>query len=108
MSIVKDILREEKNRLVILKDQIEKQISSLPKGSLSRKKRSSGWFYYLAYRDSEKIIFKYIGKENSPKVIALVDAIKKRRKLEKRLIEIKSNLRDIKRGLGERKQRPVL
>ena len=82
MSIVKDILREEKNRLVILKDQIEKQISSLPKGSLSRKKRSSGWFYYLAYRDGKKIVFKYVGKENSPQVIAFEEAIQKRRKLE--------------------------
>ncbi|MBC8415420.1 MAG: hypothetical protein H8E11_03220 [Candidatus Cloacimonetes bacterium] len=95
MSIVKDILREEKNRLVILKEQVEKQISSLPKGSLSRKKRSSGWFYYLAYRESEKIIFKYIGKENSPQVKAFVDAINNRKKLEKRLREIKKNLKEI-------------
>ncbi|MCK4695670.1 MAG: hypothetical protein KAT74_07895 [Candidatus Cloacimonetes bacterium] len=102
MSIVKDILKDEKERLIILKNQIEEQIVSLPKGSLSKKKRSNKWYFYLAYRDGKKIIFKYVGKENSSKVISLDKAICKRRKLEKRLRDIKKDLKDIKRGLGEK------
>ncbi|KQC10516.1 MAG: hypothetical protein APR54_11920 [Candidatus Cloacimonas sp. SDB] len=102
MSIVKNILRDEKNRLVLLKDQIEEQILSLPKGSLSRKKRSNRFYCYLAYRKGDKVIFKYLGKDNSPEIASLEKDIKKRRKLEKRLREIKADLKDIKRGLGER------
>ena len=102
MSIVKDILKDEKDRLVLLKGQIEKQILSLPKGSLSRKKRSNRFFYYLAYRKGDRVIFKYVGKENSPEIKSLEEDIKKRRKLEKRLRELKADLKDIKRGLGER------
>jgi len=102
MSIVKDILRDERNRLVLLKDQIEEQILSLPKGSLSRKKRSNRFYYYLAYRKGDKVIFKYVGKGNSPEIESLEKDIKKRRKLEKRLREIKADLKEIKRGLGER------
>jgi hypothetical protein len=102
MSIVKDILRDERNRLVLLKDQIEEQILSLPKGSLSRKKRNNRFYYYLAYRKGDKVIFKYVGKDNSPEIASLEQDIKKRRKLEKRLREIKADLKDIKRGLGER------
>ena len=102
MSIIKDILNDEKNRLINLRKQLIEEIAKLPKGSISKKKRSSGFFCYQAYREGEKIIFKYIGKENSPKVIALNEVIKKRKKLEKRLKEIKHNLREVERGLGER------
>ncbi len=102
MSIVKEILRDERERLRLLKDQIEDEILSLPKGSLSRKVRSNRFYYYLAYREGDKIIFRYIGKENSSKVESLENDIRKRRKLEKRLREIKAALKDIKRGLVER------
>ena len=102
MSIVKDILRDERNRLILLKDQIEEKILSLPKGSLSRKKRSNRFYYYLAYRKGDKVIFKYVGKDSSPEIASLDKDIKKRRKLEKRLREIKADLKDINRGLGER------
>jgi len=102
MSIVKDILKDEKKRLIVLKDQIEEQIASLPKGSLSKKKRGNKWYYYLAYRDGKKVVFKYVCKENAPEVISLDKAIRKRKKLEKRLRDIKKDLKDIKRGLGER------
>ena len=102
MSIVKDILRDERDRLNLLKDQIGKQIISLPKGSLSRKKRSNRYYYYLAFRKEAKVVFKYVGKENSPEINFLENDIKQRRKLEKRLREIKVSLKDIKRGLGER------
>lgn len=102
MSIVKDILRDERDRLSLLKNQIDNEIASLPKGSLSRKKRSNRFFFYLVYREGDKVIFKYVGKENSPEVEALEKDIKKRRKLEQRLREIKVALKDIRRGLSER------
>ena len=102
MSNVKDILKDEKERLIILKNQIEEQIASLPKGSLSKKKRSNRLYYYLAYRDGKRVIFKYVGKENALEVIFLDKAIRKRRKIEKRLRDIKKDFKDIKRGLGER------
>ena len=102
MSIIKDILKDEKERLILLRNQIEEQISFLPKGSLSKKRRNNRYFYYLAYRKGRKVIFKYVGKENSSQVISIDEDIQKRRKLEKRLRDIKRDLKDINRGLGER------
>lgn len=102
MSIIKDILKDEKERLCLLRKQIEEEISSLPKGSLSKKRRDNHFFYYLAYREGSKVIFKYAGKENSPQVISLSEDIQKRRKLEKRLRDIKRDLKEINRGIGER------
>jgi hypothetical protein len=101
MSIIKDILRDERDRLSSLEYQIKEEILSLPKGSLSRKKRSNRFFLYLAYREGDKVIFKYVGKENSPEVRSLEEGIRRRRKLEKRLREIKVSLKEIKRGLNE-------
>jgi hypothetical protein len=102
MSIVKDILKDEKERLNLLKKQLEKQISPLPKGSLSKKRRNNRFYYYLAYRKGRKVIFKYVGKEKSSQVISLKEDIQKRRKLEKRLRSIKRDLKEINRGIGER------
>jgi len=102
MSIINDILNEEKNRLANLKNQLEKKIAELPKGSISKKKRSSGLFCYQAFREREKIIFKYIGKENSSKVIELNKKIQKRRKMKKMLKDINLNLKEVKRSLGEK------
>lgn len=102
MSIVKDILKEEMERLILLKKQMEKQISSLPNGSLSKKKRAHQYYYYLAYRKGNKVIFKYIGKENSSQVNSIKKDIKKRRKIQKKLKDINIDLKDIVRGLGEK------
>ncbi len=102
MSIVRDILNEEKKRLLELKDNIENQIGSLPKGSLSKKKRGNNWFVYLAYREEQKVKFKYIGKDKSDRVLSINDSIIKRKKLEEKLKNIKLDLKEVKRGLSEK------
>ncbi|MDO9577553.1 MAG: hypothetical protein Q7J16_06670 [Candidatus Cloacimonadales bacterium] len=102
MSILKDILKDEKERLSILQVQLENQIAVLAKGSLSKKKRGEHWYFYLAYREGARVIFKYVGKENSLQVNSLNEEIRKRKKLELKLQNIKNDLKDIVRGLGER------
>lgn len=102
MSVIKDILIEEKNRLLLLIENLDSQISQLPKGSLSKKMRGNNCFYYLAFRIGKKVKFKYIGKENSQDVEELKQKILKRKKLIIKMKEVKQNLIEVKRGLGER------
>jgi hypothetical protein len=102
MSIVRDILIEEKNRLIELQKQLNQKIDNLPKGSISRKKRGNIYYCYLAHREGKRIIFKYIGREKSLKVNELKEKINQRKQFEKRMKEAKQNLREVKRGLGER------
>ena len=99
MAMVFDILEEEKKRLIELKEKYARQISMLPKGSISRKKRWNREYIYLAYREADKIKFDYIGPVDSDVAKKLSVKIEKRRELENKLQQVEKNLKDVERGL---------
>lgn len=99
MAMVFDILEEERERLIKLKDKYEQQLSGLPKGSLSRKRRWNREYVYLVYRDFGKIKFDYIGPVDSEAVKELSEKIDQRKELEDKLGQVKKNLIDVERGL---------
>lgn len=101
MSIVSDILKEEAKRLLALKKKYQKELSKFPKGSLSKKRRGNNNYYYLAFREKEKIKFKYIGKENSDKVKKLENNIKRRDSIKEKLKKINRNLDEIKKVFND-------
>ncbi|MCF7793076.1 MAG: hypothetical protein K9N09_10775 [Candidatus Cloacimonetes bacterium] len=104
MSIINDILIEEKNRLLDLLEQFEKELRNLPKGSISYKERGKHIYCYRAFRAGKKIIFQYLGKENSDQVNAMKEKILRRKNLEQKINEIKKNLQEVRRGLGEKQK----
>lgn len=99
MAMVFDILEEERQRLIRLKDQYERQLSGLPKGSLSRKKRWNKEYIYLVYRESDKVKFEYVGPIESEAVKEIADKIKLRKELAEKLRHVEKNLIDVERGL---------
>ena len=99
MSIVQNILKDEQKRLEKLLHNYKKELSGFPNGSLSRKKRGNSSYVYLAYRKGNKVIFKYIGKEDSDKVKELEERIQERKKLENKIKKVKSDLAEVRRGL---------
>lgn len=103
MSIVQDILIDEKKRLEILLNKYYDELKVSPKGSLSRKKRGNSFYIYLAYRKGKRVIFKYIGKDDSKPVKELHQRIKKRNVLESKIKKVESDLKEIRRGLRGKK-----
>ncbi|HDP93979.1 MAG TPA: hypothetical protein ENN40_01300 [Candidatus Aminicenantes bacterium] len=99
MAMVFDILKEERERLIKLKEKYKCQIADLPKGSLSRKKRWNREYIYLAYREADKIKFDYVGPVDSEAAKELAEKIDHRRELENKLQQIDKNLEDVERGL---------
>ncbi|MGM0431376.1 MAG: hypothetical protein ACQEQU_01540 [Spirochaetota bacterium] len=99
MAMVFDILEEERKRLINLKEKYQRQISSLPKGSISCKKRWNREYIYLAYREADKIKFDYVGPVDSEAAQELTEKIDKRRELENKLQQVDKNLKDVERGL---------
>ena len=65
MAMVFDILEEEKRRLLSLNERYQQRLSELPKGTPSRKKRWNREYLYLAYRQSGKVKFEYVGPVDS-------------------------------------------
>ena len=102
MSIFKDTLKEEVNRLNQLKAKYEKELESYPKGALSGKSRRGKLYYYLAYRINEKIKFDYVGKEGSEKVLSMKELISKRQTIENKLKQVKNELKEISKSINEK------
>ncbi len=79
MSYVKGILQEELDRLKSLYKKYDEIVSSLPRGSLSVKKRNHKEYLYLAYREKSKVKFKYIGPKRSDKAKEVIDNVELRK-----------------------------
>ncbi len=99
-----DVLMEEKRRLEALIHGYDEQISRLPKGSISWKKRESGEYGYLAYRVVNSVKFDYLGKKGSEKPEMIAQKIKRRRELEMKRGEAARNLKQINRMLHAAKK----
>ena len=63
MSIISTLIFKEKNRNEVMQSEYLKELKSLPKGTIKIKKVNGNEYYYLTYRDGEKIVTKYVGKD---------------------------------------------
>ena len=90
MEDLKKLLKDRHSYYNKRKIRIEKDLSPLPKGTVSKRKISHQYYYYLSFRNGKNVDNKYIGKEE-PK--QLIKQINKRRLLEKELREAKKALK---------------
>lgn len=103
MAMVFDILEEEKRRLLSLKKRYQEQLSKLPRGSLSKKKRWNREYLYLAYREYDKVKFDYIGPVDSDAAQDVAAKVHRRKDLEEKLAQVEQNLAEVERGLRGRR-----
>ena len=97
MSILDEVLIEEYERSKRFKKMYQEKLQDLPKGYLSRKNIKGKVYYYLQYRDGEKIVSQFVPNEN---VESLQKQIEDRRKYEKRVREVEADLRKIRKAVG--------
>ncbi len=65
MSFIKSTLETEEQKLRKLMGSYEELLLSLPKGSLTAKRRGENVYFYLSYRQDAKVISKYIGRDET-------------------------------------------
>lgn len=94
MSMLASIVAKEemRNKNMIL--QYTKELDELPKGSIRAKNVKGKIYYYLNYRDGDKVISKYIGKDEE-KLQDLRKQIERRIQIEKILKELKAERKEI-------------
>jgi len=97
MSYVKGILLEEQNRLKKLSEKYNAEIMSLPRGSISVKKRNLKEYLYIASRDKDKVRFEYVGPVVSRKAQDIIKDIELRKEYESKLKQVKKDLMEIER-----------
>jgi hypothetical protein len=85
-KVISGMLRDELKRCQEMLDNLEKSISEVPKGAISkRKKRYKNKiysYYYLKYRDGGKVISKHIPNR---KVQEILEKLAMRKKFEKEM-----------------------
>lgn len=99
MAVVMDILDNERMRLVKLLSKYESEISQMPRGSISMKKRSSRDYAYLAHREGKRVVFDYVGPAYADAVQELRQMIERRKELEDKVRQAKQNLKAVERSL---------
>jgi len=92
MSVIEGVLREERERNLMMQNQYLQEISTLPKGSVVKKSKKSGDYFYLTYRKGNKVVSEYLGKDTK-KVQEVQQNIDKRKYLERLVKNLKGKLK---------------
>lgn len=100
MSLVEDIIRQEKKRIEVMIISYEDQMHKLPKGTLVRKQKGINQYYYFTYRVGKTVVSEYMGKY-SERIIELMSQITQRRHLEQMLRELHTEMKIVKKVLEE-------
>lgn len=103
MSYIKNIMQEEHQRLQALYRKYIDKIDSLPKGTVSIKKRNKRQYLYLASRRNGKVKFDYIGSVASENARKTLEQVKSRKDYELKLKQVKGDLQEIERVIRGRK-----
>lgn len=96
MTIATQIIEKELERNGRMIKEYENELLELPKGKLTIKNINSHSYYYLKYRNGEKIITKYVGKDNCD-VSELNDQLDKRKHVEEMLKRLKSERKELEK-----------
>ena len=92
MAVLKEMFKEEKERLLKMKKFYIDKIQELPKGSIVFKNRGNRRYPYLVYRIGEKVKTDYL-KVNADELKEIEFKINKRKKYIKLIKDINNDLR---------------
>ena len=71
--MIMNTVLQEKRRIDFMLEKYEAVLDSLPKGSLSERKVNGKTYYYLKYRDGNKVVSKYIPREQAEETRSLIE-----------------------------------
>lgn len=96
MQLIYSILEDERKRNEYMLDKYEKELLLLPKGKITPKITKANTYYYLKYRDGEKVRAKYIGI-NKEDIAQIAEKLERRKVIEKLVKELKEEQTKIKK-----------
>ncbi len=101
MPVIKEVLKEELERLQRMEKAYLRKISELPKGSIVMKKIAGRAYPYRAFRVGSQVKSEYL-KISREELEQLKSQINQRRKYEKTLKDIRADCKFIKAALKSR------
>lgn len=79
LNLILHTVMQEKQRIEYMLIKYQNELSTLPRGTISKKIVGEKTYFYLKYRDGKKVVSKYISKMEIENVRTLVE---KRRHIE--------------------------
>lgn len=96
MSIISTLLIKEKNRNESMIIEYTRELDALPKGTIKEKKVKDRVYYYLLFREGDKVVTRYLGK-NEESLILIKEQLARRKQLERMLQKLKEEKIQIKK-----------
>ena len=96
MQLIYTVLQEERKRNEYMLERYQKELSQLPKGKLTAKITKANTYYYLKFRDGNKVCAKYIGM-NEDNIKFVIEQLERRKVVEEIIKELKSEQARIKK-----------
>ena len=72
MTLIKSFLRETSLYYQNLEKELLERISCLPRGTIKKRKINGRIYYYLQYRQNNKVKHKYLGKDYPESTLKLL------------------------------------
>ena len=99
MKVIKGILKEELTNSLAMQKSYERELTKLPKGSLTKKIIKGHEYYYLQVRDEGKVKFIYKGKLPEKEIKKYEEAKLYRAKYRKLLSETNKQIKFLRTTL---------
>ena len=99
---IKDMLNEELENSLRIKQEYEQVLAKLPRGSLVRKLISGRPYFYLAHREGKKVKFDYLGKLSDEEVSHYDNAKQSRARYREHLRELNKQIQFLRKVLREK------
>jgi hypothetical protein len=96
VSLLNDVMREEHERALRVKNAIQTELVKLPKGYISKKQIHGKSAYYLQWREKDKVKGRYIPIAELPAIKKQVD---RRKQLEQSIRAVSQNIKRIEKVL---------
>lgn len=96
---IKDMLNEELENSLQIKQDYEHALNELPRGSLVLKNIGGRPYYYMAYREGAKVKFDYLGKLSGEEIKGYEDAKKNKNRYRQHLREVNKQVKFLKKVL---------
>lgn len=97
--IVKGILQEELDRVRALKGKYEQKLKDYPPGYLLKRQVGKREYYYLSFREGNRIRQKYLGSLSPEELKTYRHKVEDKKSLRGQLVEVKQNIRYLERLL---------
>jgi len=81
MLLLEEIVLQERQRIERMMRSYEEELTTLPKGTLVKKKIRNNIYFYLQYRDGKKMLSQYVGKAEN-RILEVQQQLERKKQVE--------------------------